>query len=109
MSKGFWAADSIAQSIERVGDAARRSAEIDEEIAWRKQARADYQELALDNAANLAEKHALRVALAKLDPNHPLVTNTHLQERIHKAAEQVFALSGRSWIDVGNVGRDFKY
>ena len=69
----------------------------------------DYRELALINAANLAEKHALRVALAKLDPKHPLLSNAHLRERIHRAAEQVYAISSSSWDDIAKAGRDFKY
>ncbi len=112
MSKGYWAGDAIATGLELVGEIHSHGATIDRLIEMRKRAdewAAAYKDLEAGNAANLAEKMALRKALARYDPKHPLLTNAHLKERIHKAAEQVLALSGSSWIDVGNVGRDFKY
>ena len=115
MSKGFWAADSIAQSIERVGDAARHNASLDREIAYIKKSQAEYQklvnefeEMARSNAANLAEKNALRAALTKFDAKHPLLTNNHLRERIKTAGERVLAVSN-NWDDVARAGYDFKY
>ena len=106
---GFWAGDAIAQAIDNAALADRYARSVDAAIERRKEADARYLELALTNSANLAEKHALRTALAKLDPRHPLLTNAHLRERIHHAAEQVYAISSSSWTDIANVGRDFKY
>lgn len=119
MSKGFWAGEAIASGLEVVAAqsgrlSALKAASHATDTAYRIRQKydeldAEYEALAAGNAANLAEKMALRKALAKLDPKHPLLTNSHLKERIHKAAQQVYALSESSWTDVGNVGRDFLY
>lgn len=112
MSKGYWAGDAIATGLELAASEHGRAAAWETVNKIRKEydeLDAEYERLAVGNAANLAEKMALRKALARYDPKHPLLTNAHLKERIHRAAEQVYKLSDSSWVDVGNVGRDFLY
>ncbi len=105
MSKGFWAGEAIATGLELAAAESGRLA------AWQtaNKLRQQLDELALGNAANLAEKGALRKALARYDPKHPLLTNAHLKERIHRAGERVYLLSESTWTDVLNAGRDFQY
>lgn len=61
-----------------------------------------------DVAANLAEKYALREALAKADPNNPLLTNRLLLEKIQNAGERAFTLT-RSYNAAREAGKTFKY
>jgi hypothetical protein len=63
----------------------------------------------MNNAANYCEKHALRAALSKLDPKHPLVTNKLLQEKIQNAGERVWVMSKFDGDAVAKAGREYKY
>lgn len=65
--------------------------------------------LAEDNAANLAEKYALRKALEQFDPNHPLLKDQNLREAIHRDAIKVYHIQSSDWDDVRNVGSEYKY
>lgn len=60
------------------------------------------------NAGNLAEKNALRVALAKVDPNHPLLKNASLRQQLHATAYRVLSMN-KNWDDVIRYGQNFKY
>ncbi len=111
MSKGFWAGEAIATGLELA--AAENGRVVTLEALRQLRGKFDalskeYDELAYSNAANLAEKGALRKALARYDPKHPLLTNAHLKERIHAAGERVFSISNK-WDDAFYAGRDFSY
>lgn len=108
MSKGFWAGDAIATGIEMANMGVRANAEADASLARTKELVRTIDLLRDGNAGNLAEKHALRVALRKLDPKHPLLTNTMLQEKIKDAGKRVMAISD-SWDDVRAAGENYKY
>jgi hypothetical protein len=62
-----------------------------------------------DNAGNLAEKTALREALAKFDPNHPLIKDRALVEQIHRTAARVVSSAKFHWDDVREVGKTLRY
>lgn len=94
---GFWAGDAIAQTID--------NAQL-KELLYKKQHIID--SIAADNAANLAEKMALRKALAKHDPQHPLLINKELRERIHKAGENALSIKN-DWDDCREAGEKFEY
>lgn len=82
---------------------------INETAARRDLYKAERNEARVTNAANYAEKHALRAALAKLDPTHPLIANKHLQEKIQTAGEQIWVMSDGDGDSVAKVGREYKY
>lgn len=94
---GFWAGDSIAQAMD--------NAEL-KKLLYSKQNHIDV--LMEDNAGNLAEKVALRKALAQYNPNHPLLVNKDLQGRIHKAAATAMSMTN-DWDSCREVGNTFKY
>ena len=60
------------------------------------------------NAGNLAEKIALRKALQKIDPKHPLIVNISLQERIREAGKKSLSITN-NWDAVREAGESFKY
>lgn len=94
---GFWAGDSIAQAM----DNARLQKALNEQKKY-------YNEIAAGNAGNLAEKMALREALRKLDPKHPLLTDENLQGRVQNAGIQALATTD-NWEAVREAGAAFKY
>ncbi len=115
MAGGFWAADSIATGIE--ADIAARQHEaamaamIRDRDGYRtacENYKATIKELELANAANLAEKHALRVALAKFDPKHPLLVDEMLKKRVQDLGERAFSIN-QSYDDAARAGQKIKY
>lgn len=60
------------------------------------------------NAGNLAEKHALRAALEKLAPSHPLLINIVLQEKIKEAGRRAVTLTD-DWDAARDAGASFRY
>jgi hypothetical protein len=108
MNRGFWAGDAIAQSLESSIKAQSDLAQTERILENLKRLERDLEKTTMDNAANLAEKYALREALSRLDPRHPLLTNQALRERIHMAGEQAMAIS-RNYNDARDVGKTFKY
>lgn len=87
----------LADTVDRTFAAlrSRREAEAEQVEAQRRQkAWADaLEDMKLTNSANLAEKQALRLALAALDPKHALLSNTVLQEKVREAGRRAFALT----------------
>jgi len=72
------------------------------------EARQKLAEVEDSNAGNLAEKHALRAALRNIDPKHPLIVNTSLQERIKEAGKKALAITN-DWNASREAGESFKY
>jgi hypothetical protein len=102
------AADALGQSVaDAMGGIAAEAAAATELRRMQKIA-ANVEELELSNAGNLAEKHALREALAKLDPNHPLLQNVMLQEKIKEAGKRALAMT-QDWDAARRAGSTFKY
>lgn len=62
-----------------------------------------------DNAGNLSEKIALREALAKFDPNHPLLKDRALIEQLHRTAARVIRSEKGDWNDVRALGKNLRY
>lgn len=107
MSKGFWAGDAIAAGIDMAAMGLRADAAASANLARVQEMVKTIDILRDANAGNLAEKHALRAALKKIQPNHPLLTNTMLQEKIKDAGRRVLAISD-SWDDVRAAGDNYK-
>jgi hypothetical protein len=107
MSKGLWAGDAIATGMEMAAMGIRADAAASANLAQAQKMAKTIDILRDANAGNLAEKHALRVALRKLDPKHPLLDNTMLQEKIKDAGRRVLAISD-SWDDVRAAGENYK-
>lgn len=105
---GFWKADAIASGLELATAANLRVRDAEESLAITQRLVAERNELENSNAANFAEKHALKAALAKLQPNHPLLTSQSLVERIQAAGQHALTVNS-SWDDVKAVGAQFKY
>ena len=97
--------DNVLASRKMKADAAEREKNAATLKVWVEA----HKDMALSNAANYAEKHALRAALSRLDPSHPLVTNKALQEKIQNAAERVAVMSEFDYDSIMKVGRDYKY
>lgn len=106
---GFFHGDALSQSMARTTDAIIRNQDAQHNLRTVERIIKDRDDWAITSAANYAEKHALRAALAKFDPDHPLITNKVLQEKIQNAGERVWVLSGGEIEPVGKAGRDYKY
>jgi hypothetical protein len=107
---GTTAADLFAQSLVDMvqGDRAKREAILQDERV--RGAIAEWQQ-ALDsanhdNAANIAEKHALRQQLARYAPNHPLLKNQQLREKLQDLGARAFAIS-KNFDDARKVGETY--
>jgi hypothetical protein len=100
--------ESFGNALGDMNRATRDLREANEQGKTLDKLREDIESLEGANASNLAEKNALRVALAQLDPKHPLLTNVMLKEQLHKQAERVFHIN-RNWDDVARYGKAFKY
>jgi hypothetical protein len=104
----FWTGDAIATGLELAAtqvQSAKHEAYLVEK--YNKLAQ-QYDEVSDANAGNLAEKIALRNALKELNPNHPLVANTALLERLRSAGKKALSLTN-NWDAVREVGNTFKY
>lgn len=108
MSRGWLAGEYIAAGIEQAGAGARAAAagqaHLDDVMALKKAK----ERIEDANAGNLAEKHALRAALRELNPNHPLLQNVSLQERIKDAGIRAVAMTN-DFDAARNAGETFKY
>lgn len=85
--------EALANDIERAQLHKAYSAAIDD--------------MALSNAGNYAEKLALRDAVAKLDPDHPLLSES-VHARLREGAKVVLART-KDWDKVADAGRNFQY
>lgn len=97
--------------VQSIGDAAGQQARaLDAEMRLAEARRtADVIDtLRTDNAANLAEKCALRAALRRLAPDHPLLTNADLRDKIHQAGVRAFSITNE-WAAAREAGETFKY
>lgn len=106
MSKGWLAGEYIAAGIEQAGAgiraAAAGQAHLDDVQAVLKAKNT----IANWNAGNLAEKQALREALRKINPKHPLLVNIDLQERIKAAGQRAFGMTD-DWDAAREAGGTF--
>jgi hypothetical protein len=104
------AADMFAQSLVDMaqGMAANRQATRTLEDANRNAEAVEEQfnQLESANAGNLAEKHALRQQLARYAPNHPLLKNAQLIEKLREMGARALAIN-RNWDDVRAVGDNY--
>jgi hypothetical protein len=108
MAGGFWAGDAIATGVELANTQMQGARDAQANYDRLKEMVNQRDEMANLNAANFAEKQALRIALEKFDPNHPLLANKSLQERIQAAGERALALTN-DWAAVKAAGASFKY
>jgi len=90
------AIDADKQASRNLADAQRNRAAVE----------AEFHQLEGANAGNLAEKHALRQQLARYAPNHPLLKNAQLIEKIRDMGARALAING-NWDDVRAVGDNY--
>ena len=64
-----------------------------------------FEKIRVANAGNLAERHALRRALASLDPKHPLLSEA-VREQVLQAGRDAFQRT-RDWGAVRDAGEQF--
>ncbi|MFM2275503.1 MAG: hypothetical protein RL211_1375 [Pseudomonadota bacterium] len=105
LNNGSYIADGISRAMDGIVEKARADANLSRVrrlVEERDEARTI-------NASNYCEKHALRSALAKLDPTHPLLTNKALQEKIRETGARIWVLSNEDGESVAKAGRDFNY
>jgi len=107
MSKGLLAGDNIAMGMEQAFAGIRAETEAKAELARTQRLVNQLEEGYSDIAANLAEKQALREALRKVDPKHPLLTNTALQEKVKEAGRRALALA-KNFDAAREAGATFK-
>lgn len=79
MANGYWAGDSIAQSIERAGDRARANAELAKAERW--------------HAGTLAVMRAAVAELRRVDPANPLLVG-QVFDHIDAAGENAYRKGG---------------
>ncbi len=108
MTKGLLAGDNIAMGMEQAFAGIRAEAEAKAELARTQKLENRAKQAEGNNAANLAEKHALREALRQLDPKHPLLTNIALQEKIKEAGRRALAMTN-DYDSAREAGTTFKY
>jgi hypothetical protein len=108
MAGGFWAGDAIATGVELANTQMQGARDAQANYDRLKEMVDKFAVMENSNASNFAEKQALRVALSKFDPNHPLLTNKSLQERIQAAGERALAMTS-DWNAVKAAGASFKY
>lgn len=101
-------AGDLLQSVGDAAGAMTRELQSREELQQSEKTIAYIKEIEMSNAANLAEKQALRGALQKLAPTHPLLTNTVLQEKIKEAGRRALALTD-DWTAARDAGGSFIY
>lgn len=82
-------------------------AAIDKIARERDGAQREVEELLAGNAGNLALRYALAEALAQIDPEHALLVDPGLRDRIAKLAKDTI-LATNDWDQVREVGRTFK-
>lgn len=104
----FWKADSLATGLELAATQVRNAKDEAFLVQQYNKLAEQYDELRDANAGNLAEKLALRNALKQIQPNHPLVANTALLERLRAAGKRTMTLT-KDWDAVREVGNTFKY
>lgn len=105
---GWLKGEYIAAGIDQAAAGIRAEAAADAHLSDVRKLARQRDEMESHNAANLSEKHALRAALRKADPNHPLLTNTSLQERVKAAGSRALAMTN-DWNAVREAGETFKY
>ncbi len=110
---GTTAADLFAQSLVEMtqGDRARRDgesalADAQRAAAVHGEALKDVRELEEAVAANLAEKYALRQQLARFAPDHPLLKNAQLAEKVRELGMRAFA-QNRNFDDARAAGETY--
>lgn len=108
MGYGSGPAADFFQSVNDAMGAKARALEAETELARTKRLVATIKTVEEWNAGNLAEKHALREALRKLQPDHPLLVNTSLQERIKEAGRRAMTFSD-DWDAARQAGESFQY
>jgi hypothetical protein len=104
----FWKGDAIAQGLEGAIRAGQDQREAESALVRTQNLAKRIDALENANAANLAEKHALRAALKRIEPNHPLLTNASLQERIKEAGKRAIAITS-DFDSAREAGESFKY
>jgi hypothetical protein len=104
----YWKGDALATGLELTATQMQSAKNEAFLIQKYNKATQDLAELREANAGNLAEKLALRNALSQIQPNHPLVANAALLERLRSAAQKALALTN-NWDTVREVGNTFKY
>jgi hypothetical protein len=107
MAGGFWAGDAIATGVELANTQMQGARDAQANYNQVKSLLSNLDQMTMSNAANYAEKQALRVALKKFDPNHPLLVNLALQERIKAAGQRALTLTD-DWDAVKAAGLSFK-
>jgi hypothetical protein len=103
-----WAADSLVQSVSDALGAQAAESRANIRLREAERAATAFEELQFMNASNLAEKQALRAALMRVDPNHPLLQNMLLREKVQEAGARAFAIT-KDWDAVRAAGDSFKY
>ncbi|MDF2461951.1 MAG: hypothetical protein K0Q43_186 [Ramlibacter sp.] len=111
------ATDLFAQSLVDMGSAIRQRQAAERDADAREAAQAEeaavlakwqqaYEQVCQANASNLAEKHALRQQLQRYAPNHPLLKNAQLIEKIREMGGRAFAINA-NFDDARQVGDSY--
>ena len=105
---GWLAGEYIAAGIEQAGAGIRANAAATERLKSTQKLIKKLEDTESFNAGNLAEKQALREALKKLDPKHPLMTSADLRSKITNAGMKAFSIT-KNWDAARDAGGTFKY
>ena len=106
MAGGYSHAGDLIQALGNAAESQGRAAEAQQRLREMEAIEQRIEDLRMTNAANLAEKQALRLTLTKLDPQHPLLINAALREKIQEAGRKALALTN-DWDAVREAGTSF--
>lgn len=88
--------EGLLSSVQYLNQQKARRKEAEAHLSQVEELAQDRDEWAITNAANYTEKHALRAALSKIDPTHPLLVNKQLQEQIRNLGKRIASMGGSS-------------
>lgn len=94
-------------SAQQIRTAATYQQAINQLAAERDELRRDYETLVGQNAGNLALRYSYAAELAKLAPDHPLVRDAALRDRIVRLAKQTISATDGDWDAVRELGATF--
>lgn len=100
------ALDLFLRSVEDMQRAEVDAQEWAEAAAHVQELQARLRAIEEDNAANIAEKCALRQQLARYAPKHPLLTSKALREKVQDTGARAF-LARRNFDDAREAGEKY--
>lgn len=94
-------------AAEQIKNTAKFQAALNQVAAERDELQKDYDTLIGQNAGNLALRYSYAAELAKYVPDHPLVRDASLRDRIVRHARDTIRATNGDWDAVRELGATF--